>query len=65
MDNLDITPELALSAARVLKAWCIKGGGHCRPNGGRCIFRGTDNVCFFSDVEVPDEWELPERSNDG
>lgn len=62
--DLDITPELALSAARVLKEWCKKGGVYCRQNGERCIFREVSGMCSSCEMKSIDEWDLPERKSD-
>lgn len=64
---LDITPELAVMAARVLKEWCGKANVKCKVDGARCPFfkhhKEKGIKCLVSCENLPFEWELPEREN--
>lgn len=52
-EEIEITPELALAAARVLKAFC-KRRVHCEG----CVVRNP--ICKRY-LDKPCEWEIPER----
>ena len=60
---LDITPELAVMAARVLKEWCRKSDYYCVIDGERCPFYDKACTCSIRNKVIPEEWELPERKN--
>lgn len=51
--NLNITPQLALSAARVLKDFCGQQGDSCK----KCPLNYRLANCID---KIPGEWELPE-----
>ena len=60
---LDITPELAVMAARVVKEWCSKSDFVCEFDGEKCPFHKSGYGCQLHVNKLPDEWELPEREN--
>lgn len=53
--NLDITPQMALAAARVLRDYCRQNGDRCK----KCAI--NKSVC--DSPYIPEEWELPERED--
>lgn len=55
-NNLDITPQLALSAAMVLRDYCIQNGDSCK----KCAI--NKSVC--DSPYIPEEWDLPEREDE-
>ena len=58
---LDITPELAVMAARVVKEWCDMHDEECVCNGSVCQF--SNDICIFYETRIPGCWEIPEREN--
>lgn len=60
MNNLDITPELALAAARVLRDYCKSFG----PNYSQCRGCVFDKECAEMFHREPIGWKLPERRKD-
>ena len=58
---LDITPQLAMSAARVLKAYCENHNDLKEPCKG-CVFI-EDDVCMkeIAFGRIPAAWKLPEE----
>lgn len=55
MNNLDITPQMALAAARVLRDYCKQFESNCK----KCAIKKSicDNFC------IPEEWIIPERED--
>lgn len=53
--RLDITPEMALSAARVLKDFC-KNSVHCE----FCIVR---SIICQKYLDAPKDWNIPKRGD--
>ena len=54
-NKLEITPELALSAAKVLKEYC-EGREEChRPD--ICAFY-KNGICDLNDAKLPTDWDL-------
>ena len=58
---LDITPELAVMAARVLKEWCRKSDYYCTVGDEKCPLYDNACKCSIHKRMIPEEWELPER----
>lgn len=54
MNNLDITPQMALAAARVLMDYCRQN-----KTGDGCVFGYRPNC-----AGLPENWNLPERDDD-
>lgn len=55
MNNIDITPQMALSAARVLRDYCKNIGASCK----KCVIKKS--VC--ESQCIPEEWILPEMED--
>ena len=55
MNNIDITPQMALSAARVLRDYCKNIGASCK----KCVIKKS--VC--ESQRIPEEWNLTEMED--
>lgn len=53
-NNLDITPQLALSAARVIRDYCAQHNDNCTG----CVLNPDD--CTFT---LPEDWNIPDRGD--
>lgn len=53
--GLEITPELALMAARTLKEFCASEGLACRED---CPFQDENKICLYSKGCIPMNWNV-------
>lgn len=56
MNNLDITPQMALAAARVLRDYCRMHDDRCKG----CVIEKIVCKCGAS---IPETWCVPERED--
>lgn len=53
MSKLDITPELALMAAKTIKEFCASENLVCRED---CPFKDENEICLYSKGCIPMNW---------